>query len=135
MEELKKKFIVEERLEERILSKYVERILPFCKISRDGGIIIENSRIITLEKIKLSLAARFLANYLENNIPAEISIAEISSSLSIPKDQVAARLKELKDTKFALSVSKGVYRVNPLQIGRFLNEMEGKYSAQRNEPE
>jgi phage regulator Rha-like protein len=59
MEELKKKFIVEEKLDEKRATNYIERILPFCKMSRDGMAIIENKDLKTLQQVKLALVARF----------------------------------------------------------------------------
>jgi len=124
MEELKKKFIVEEKLDEKRVTNYIERILPFCKISKDGLVIIEAKGMTSLQQVKLALVARFLANYLDKNIPAEISSGELSTSLTIPEDQIGARLMELREAKFAISVRKGVHQVNPLQIEKFIGELE-----------
>lgn len=131
MEDLKKKFIVEENLEEKKLVGYVERILPFCKISKSGGIILEMHEATALEKVKLALVARFLANHLEGSISPEVNPEELSRNLDIPKDQVYARLKELKDDRFAVTSDKGIYRVNTFEIGKFLDEIEGKYGSSK----
>jgi hypothetical protein len=124
MEELKKKAIVEEKLDEKRVVNYIERILPFCKISKDGLVILEVKGMTSLQQVKLALVARFLANYLDNNIPPEISNRELSTSLNIPEDQISARLKDLREDKFATPVRKGVSQVNPLQIERFIVELE-----------
>jgi len=124
MEELKKKFIVEEKLDEKRVTNYIERILPFCKISKDGLVIIEAKGLVALQQVKLALVARFLANHLDKNIPTEMSNGELSTSLSIPEDQIAARMKELREDKFAISVKRGLHQVNPLQIERFIAELE-----------
>ncbi len=124
MEELKKKFIVEEKLDDKRVASYIERILPFCKISRDGLIIMEAKKLTTLQQVKLALIARYLANYLEASIPSEASNSELSNSLNIPEDQIAARLKELRESKFAVSTKKGVHQANPLQIEKFIGEIE-----------
>lgn len=124
MEELRKKFIVEEKLDERRVTDYIERTLPFCKISKEGLVILEVKGITSLQQVKLALVARFLANYLDKNIPAEMSHHELSTSLNIPEDQIAARLRDLREEKFATSVRKGVSQVNPLQIERFIVELE-----------
>jgi hypothetical protein len=130
MEELKKKFIVEEKLEEKKISEYVERVLPFCKISQTGEVIVERKDISSKEKVALALVARFLGNYLQKEVLAEVSVKDLSSFLDIPENQVVARLKELKDKdKIAILVKKGVYKANPLQIGRFLEDLENKYGA------
>lgn len=129
MEELKKKFIVEDKLEEKKLSDFVEKILPFCKVSKSGEVVIDRSDIPNKEKIGLALVARFLANHFEKEIPSEVGVKDLRVSLSIPENQVAARLKELKDDKFAIAVKRGVYRVNPSQIERFLKDLEEEYGA------
>jgi len=79
----------------------------------------------SLQQVKLALVARFLANYMDNNIPTEISNRELSTSLNIPEDQISARLKDLREDRFATPVRKGVNQVNPLQIERFIVELEG----------
>nr|MDO8046182.1 hypothetical protein [Candidatus Baldrarchaeota archaeon] len=129
MEELKKKFIVEEKLDEKVVSECIEKILPFCKVSKNGEVIIEKKNMTVADRIKLALTARFLANYLEREISAETTAKELSSFLYVPENQISARLKELKDSKFAIRVKKGVYTVNPLQIRKFVHEIETKYGA------
>jgi hypothetical protein len=124
MEELKKKFIVEEKMDEKRVANYIERILPFCKISKDGLVIVETKGLKALQQVKLALVARFLANYLDKNIPTGMSNSEFSNSLSIPDDQIAARMKELREAKFAIPVKRGMHQVNPLQIERFIAELE-----------
>jgi len=80
--------------------------------------------MISMQQVKLALVARFLANYLEKNIPAGISNKELSTSLNIPEDQIAARLMELRSAKFAIQVRKGLHQVNPLKIEKFIEEIE-----------
>ena len=129
MEELRKKFIVEEKVDEKKISEYIERALKFGKVSIDGGIIIEKEEdMVTKDKVGLALIMRFLANRLEKEISAEVTPKELSQSLNIPEEQIAARLSELttKD-KVAIRVAKGVYKANPFQIGKFLNYLENKY--------
>lgn len=127
MEELRKKFIVEEKLDEKRVAEYVERSLKFGKVSIDGGIIIEKEGLVTRDQVGLALIMRFLANRLEKSILAEVNAKELSQFLGIPEDQVAARLADLKDEKIAIRVDKGVYIANPTQIGRFLEYLENKY--------
>jgi hypothetical protein len=134
MEELKKKFIVEEKLDEKRIADYVKRILPFCKISKDGLVIIEIKGVTSLQQVKLALVARFLANYMDNTIPTEISNHELSTSLNIPEDQISARLKDLREDRFAIPVRKGVNQANPLQIERFIVELEGIHKKKMEKP-
>ena len=134
MEELRKKFIVEENLEAKKLAEYVERALPFCKISKNGEVIIEVEKATSTEKVKLALVAKMLASHIESNISSETNFDDLSKSLGIPRDQIKARLKELKDKKFALRVGEGKYKANPLEIGKFLSEMEKKYGEKTGKP-
>jgi len=134
MEELKKKFIVEEKLDEKRVTNYIERILPFCKISKDGMVIIETKDLKTLQQVKLALVARFLANYLDKNIPTGMSNGELSNSLNVPEDQIAARMKELRENKFATPVKRGLHQVNPLQIERFIVELESIHKKRTEKP-
>jgi hypothetical protein len=134
MEELKKKFIVEEKLDEKRVANYIERILPFCKISRDGLVIVETKDLKALQQAKLALVARFLANYLDKNIPTGMTNGELSTSLSIPEDQIAARMKELREAKFAIPVKRGLHQVNPLQIERFVVELESIHKKKMEKP-
>lgn len=119
--------MVEERLDEKRITEYVERSLKFGKVSIDGGIIIEKEGLTTKDQVGLAVVMRFLANRLEKEISAEVNAKELSQILGIPEDQVTARLADLKDEKIAIRVDKGVYRANPTQIGRFLGYLEGKY--------
>ena len=129
MEHLRKKFIVDEEIGARKIEEFVERMLPFCKVTKNGGIIIERTDFTGSDKIKIALTARFLANALDSDIPSEVSADELSSSLMIPKDQVQARAKEIVDSKFASRVSKGVYKVNPFKIDDLLASLEHKYGG------
>jgi len=124
LEELKKKFIVEEKFDEKRIANYVERILPFCKVTKDGMVIVENKSSKKLQQVQLALVARFLANRLDKNISAGMSSEELSNSLNIPEDQIAARMMELRKDKFAIPLKRGMHQVNPLQIERFLTELE-----------
>jgi len=83
----------------------------------------------TKDQIGLALIMRFLANRLKEEIPAEVNVKELSQCLNIPKDQVVARLADLKEEKIAIRSDKGVYKANLLQIGKFLENMENKYGA------
>lgn len=135
LEELRKKFIVEEKLDEKRISEYVERILRFGKVSIDGSVIIEKEDISTKDKVCLALVMRLLASRLEKGISADVHAREISQFLVIPENQVIARLADLAKSKekFAVRVDKGVYRANSLQIGRFLDYLESKYGGEKGE--
>jgi len=129
MENLRDKFIVNEEINQKQILSFIERSLSFCRVTKTGGVIIDEGKLTNLEKIKLSLVARFLANKLDPSISAEVNSEELSGYLMISKDQVVARLKNLKDERFATRTGKGVYAVNPFRIGEFLASVENKYKA------
>lgn len=127
MEELRKKFIVEEKLDEKMITEYIERSLRFGKVSIDGGVIIEKEGMATKDQIGLAIVMRFLANRLEKGISAEVNTKELSQNLGIPEDQVAARLADLRDEGVVIRVDKGIYKANPTRVGRFLDYLADKY--------
>jgi len=131
MEDLKKRFIVEENLEEKKTSGYIERLLPFCKISNSGDILLGEKALTTLEKVKIALVARYLANHIEPSISAEITPEELVTCLDISKEQIFARLKDVRDDKFAHGSGNSGYKVKPLEIGKFLDELEKKYCGDK----
>jgi len=131
MEELKKTFIVNEEIDESRIKEFVERSLAFCRVTKNGGVIISNNELSNIERIKISLVARFLANKLDSGISPEVNSEELSDFLMIAKDQVSARLKDLRDERFAGRASKGVYVVNPLMISEFLTTLENKYKVRK----
>ena len=51
LEELRKKFIVEEKVDEKKISEYIERALKFGKVSIDGSVIIEKEDMVTKDQL------------------------------------------------------------------------------------
>jgi len=131
MEELKKKFIVNDNLEEETIKNYVERLLPFCKLSSNGNILVDNKISTSLKRMKTALVGRFLANRLEPSIPAEMSGEELSTILNIPKDQIYARVKDLKKERFVVILEKKKYRVQSHEIDKFLSELEKEFGTEK----
>lgn len=129
MEKIKEKFIVPENIDEKRIEEFITRLLPFCKVTKSGAVIIEKSELTNVEKIEISLLARYLANRVDSGISAEVNGEELSNSLIISKEQVLARLKDLKDKKFVFRISKGIYKVNPLKIDSYLKSLENKYKV------
>ncbi|MGD0204261.1 MAG: hypothetical protein ABSC20_10195 [Candidatus Bathyarchaeia archaeon] len=131
MEELKKKFIVNDNLEEETIKNYVERLLPFCKLSSNGNILVDKKISTSLKRMKTALVGRFLANRLEPSIPAEMSGEELSTILNIPKDQIYARVKDLKKERFVVILEKKKYRVQSHEIDKFLSELEKEFGTEK----
>lgn len=127
MEELRKKFIIEERIEEKRMAEHIERSLKFGKVSRDGSVIIEKRGLAEKDKVGLVLVMRYLANYLEKEIPSEVTVKEVSKFLSIPEKEANARLADLTKEKIAVRVKRGIYKINLGRIEDFLTYLENKY--------
>ena len=134
LEELKKEWIVDEEeifKEKSKLAKLVKRMMNYCKVTKSGDVIInDNYEGITIkEKVCLYAMARFLANKLDENIPREVKADEIAESLMIDRRVVMARLKDLKDEKYLIRESRGIYHANPSKIEAFLHELDKKYGS------
>jgi hypothetical protein len=135
LEVLEKKFIVSEEATTANLVELITRLTKFCKITNNGEVIFlkaDSKRITNIDKIMIVLIARHLANSLQIKQKKEVTIAEeinskgISNMLREQSTIINARLKELKDSKKVISVSKGVYKVAPYAIEDFLESIEKK---------
>ena len=129
LKSLKSEFIVSADVSKAKISEYIRRIMQFCKVAENGAVIIENEKLTNREKIIVSLIARFLANKIESGIPSDVSAEELSDYLLIPKNQILARLKEAVDEKLAIRVERGIYKINPTKIEKFLEILENKYGG------
>lgn len=130
LEELKAKWIIEEKeFNERDLGLYVKRLMPFCKITKNGEIVLteigENFSLI--DKVMLALIARFIAHRLDGSISETVTADELSRFFRVDKMQVSARLKDVKDARLAVREKKGIYKANIGRIEKFLDEIEGRY--------
>ena len=72
-----------------------------------------------------------MANKLDNSIAENVPAEEISKFFLVDKKQVSARLKEIRDEKFALREEKGVYKLNPSKLDAFLDELDEKYGVKK----
>lgn len=121
IEELKKRFIVNpDDFDKTYLPRLLEVALKYCRVDTTGRVHVLPSKMTVVNRIKLFLAARLLANQLDQSIPAEVPSREIADSLLLDPMVVNARLKEIKDDKFAFSKEKGVYRAFPHRLDAFL---------------
>jgi len=134
LEELKNRWIISEKdPDERKLRQYVKRLMNYCEITKAGGVSLTKiSENFSLKnKVRLTLVARFVANKLDNSIAENVSAEEISKFFLVDKKQVNARLKEIRDDKFALREEKGIYKLNPSKLDAFLNELDEKYGVKK----
>ncbi len=67
-DDIRSKFFVdsEDYIKNRI-EEFAERIIKHCKVTNSGQIFIENQSISPDNKIKLALACRLIAHYINNN--------------------------------------------------------------------
>lgn len=133
MEELRKKFIVEERVEEKRMAEYIERSLKFGKVSRDGSVIIEKRGLAEKDQVGLVLVMRYLANYLDREIHSEVTVKEVSRFLGISEKEANARLSDLTKERIAVRVKRGIYKINLGRIEDFLTYLENKYLKEASE--
>jgi len=126
-EDLRNSFIVDENPDDKRIEGYVKRLLPYCKTTKTGAIIFNIQELKSLEKVKIFLVARYLANFLEPAISNQIQLDEFASFLNLPKDQVYSRLKDIRDEKFADILEDGAYKVKAQEISRLLDKLDEKY--------
>lgn len=128
MEDLKKKFIVDEKVyEKEKIPEQINRILKYCKITKEGIVIIEKNSFTLKENIALILIARFLANKLDENIPSEMGIEEIVASMKTNnRDSLITRTKELVDDNLAKRTSKGRHQIVPFYVDSILDKLDKK---------
>jgi len=131
LEDLEKRFILNEDMEHEDIKTLITRILNFCKIDNKGFVIIHDKQLRILDRIFLVLSARYLANKLQTKLGKEVSIQETINAKELAnmlkeKDAVIiARLKDLKDEKKIIPQDRGIYKVAPYAINDFLNQLEG----------
>lgn len=128
MEDLKKAFIVDERqYEKEKIPEQVRKVLRYCKVSKEGKVLLEKNNFTLRESLKLILTARFLASKLDGEISEEVSIDELVASMnSSNKESLVTRMKEIVDEGHAKRVSAGAYKIIPFYIDGILDKLNKK---------
>jgi DNA-binding transcriptional ArsR family regulator len=130
LEELEQQFISNNDIEREDVKRLIEDIMRYCKIDKNGFVIILNQDIAISDKILLILSAKYLANKLQRILGKEPSISEksdateLANMIRVKKPVVAARLKELKDRNQVISNEKGIYRILPHATKLVLNKLK-----------
>lgn len=109
IEELKKKFIVDDDALKSRLEAIATKAVEQCAVDKKGNVHFNNPKLNPREKLRLTLAARAIASQLDSTISGEVSVAELSANSGLPKDQVYARAAELVKQKSVISPKKGFY--------------------------
>jgi vacuolar-type H+-ATPase subunit F/Vma7 len=128
MEDLKNSFIVDENeFTKEKIPQQIKSILRYCKVSKDGKVLLEKNNFTLRENLKIILVARFLANKLDESISSEVSIDEIVASMGTNnKESLTTRMKEVVDENVAKRVSSGTYLIIPFYIESILEKLEKK---------
>lgn len=123
IEELRRRFIVDEDVLKARLESLGEKALAHCVVDKRGVVHITAENLSAKEKIKLVLAARAIASELTEGISGEVSVSEISKITGLPENQVRARGNDLISEKYAESPSRGVFKALPHKIEPFLDSL------------
>jgi hypothetical protein len=112
------KFIVDEtQYTSEKVQKYAEKALKYARITKDGKILFENNNIASIDKLRISLAVRFIGHSFDHNIPDTLSANEAKSILSHESDDaIRARMSQLMKEGFAKKEGPGVLRIYPHKI-------------------
>ena len=121
IEDLKKKFIVDDDVLKTRLEPIVDKALVHCKIDKKGQVLITNSNLSVKDRICLVLSARAIAAQLDPSISASVTVTEIGAFLGLPANQVRARGNDAIKARFAESPSPGIYRATPHKVETFLD--------------
>ncbi|MFA6462012.1 MAG: hypothetical protein WCV90_07140 [Candidatus Woesearchaeota archaeon] len=132
LEDLEKQFILDGDMENEDLKTLIEKLLFFCKIDKNGYVIVDNGstkKLTTPNGILLVLSARYLASKLqqklgkESSIKEEVETQEIAQMLKEKPAIVTARLKDLKDQKLVVPVERGTFKIASYAIADLLNKL------------
>jgi len=123
LEELKKSFIIdEESFEDSKIESLIGKINEICQVDKKGYVKFLKEGLGDKDKIKYILVARFLANKLESEILKEVTNEEFEKILNKPKEQVRARLSDVRGEKQnpMKDLSKNTHEVKPLFVHKIL---------------
>lgn len=131
IEELKRKFILDEDVVKARLEPLITKALVQCQMDKNGHVLIHDAKLPAKQQVMLVLAARLIASELDEKIAAEVSVGELAKYTGLPPNQIRARGNELIREKFALSSKAGVYRALPHKIEVFLDDLSGQQKRAR----
>ena len=127
--DVKKQFIVDEDAFKERLEQVVGKALKYCRIDKNGQVLIADSSLSGKDQVKLTLAARALAAQLDDQIAADVTVVELCKYTGLPANQVRARGNDAIRDKFAESPEAGVYRAIPRKIEAFLDTISAPEEA------
>ncbi len=125
LDSLRRRFLVDEdSYETERLKDDVEKLLKYCKISKQGRVLITAKNLIDKKKVGLIIFARYVGNKLENSVSEMITADEIARDAVMEKASVNARGKELVDDGFVSRPEAATYKANPSRIQDFLDDLQ-----------
>lgn len=123
IEDLKKKFIVDDDVLKNRLEEIATKALQLCVLDKRGNVHFNNSKLSPREKLRVTLAARAIASQLDETVSDEVSVSELATNSGLPKDQVYARAAELVKDKSVTSPKKGFYKAVPHKVEALLDSV------------
>ena len=123
IEELKKKFIVDDDVLKGRLEEIATKALQLCVLDKKGNVHFNNSKLSPREKLRLTLAARAIASQLDETLSGEVSVADLAANSGLPENQVRARAAELTKAKFISSPKKGFFVAVPHKVEALLDSV------------
>lgn len=127
IKELRKKFIIDEsEYDTERIKEDIDRLIPYCKVSASGRVLIRTKGLTEKKKVGLVVVARYIGHRLDSKIDESLKIDDISNYTGTKRDNVMAYLSELVKEGICNREKAGSYRANPGQISDFLDELEKK---------
>ena len=120
LEKLKGQFLVEDDVKTERLGHLLEKLIPYCSVSKAGAVEIKISNLSSGQQVRMVLAARAVGSRLDKAIVAEVSIKQLEDYTGLPAKQVAARVSECLREKFAERAARGTYRARLHKIEGFI---------------
>jgi len=130
LEELKRKFIVDEEEEKKRIEGLLQRILRFARVTKEGFVYFERKNLSQIDRVALVIAARYLGGLLEESISQEVNLEEITIMTGVSKRVASARVADLSKEGLVDNVSRGRYRARGLfAVEKILDLLERKYTG------
>jgi hypothetical protein len=134
IEELKRKFIVDDDALKTRLEAIATKALQRCVLDTKGNVHFNNPKLKPREKLRLNLAARAIGAQMDSKMKSEVSVEELSANSGLPENQVRARAAELVKDKLVNSPRRGFYAAVPYKVEALVDSVtasDGKQKSQR----
>ncbi|MCD6092452.1 MAG: hypothetical protein J7J38_00335 [Candidatus Aenigmarchaeota archaeon] len=132
LEDVRKSLIKEESFQEKELKELGEKIAKICTLDKDGNALFHRD-LSEKDKIKYFLTARFIARKIEDffedipeekKIKAEVKKKEIARLLKKPKEQIRARLSDLRKEGLIEDIDRNTHKINALKVYEIVKELD-----------